>query len=66
VQIDQDFIQRFFGTGNVEISSGLANKAEIQIDEIPQVNKVKEIIDEYRRQHPRQENNKEACIFIEG
>ena len=51
VQINQQFLQRIFGTGTIEISSAATSEAEIKIDGIPAAYQVKRFIDEYRRTH---------------
>jgi len=51
VQINQRFMQRILNTGHVEISSAATAESEISIDGIPNPNKVKKLIDEYRREH---------------
>jgi uncharacterized membrane protein YdbT with pleckstrin-like domain len=53
VQINQRLLQRIFFSGEVEVSSAASSEAEIQIDGIPNPYKVKKIIDEHRRHHPK-------------
>ncbi|RKZ90470.1 MAG: PH domain-containing protein [Candidatus Parabeggiatoa sp. nov. 1] len=50
VQINQRFLQRFFGTGTVELSCSGTDKTEIKIDGIPQAYEVEKIICGYRHQ----------------
>jgi uncharacterized membrane protein YdbT with pleckstrin-like domain len=49
VQIEQMFLQRLLGVGNVGISSSGQSGFEIAVDGIPSPGKVKRIIDENRR-----------------
>ncbi len=49
VEINQLFLQRLLGTGDVEVSSAASGDAEIIINGIPSAYQVKKIIDEHRR-----------------
>ena len=49
MQIDQRFMQRILNTCHVEICSAATSESEIRIDGIPYPDKVKKLIDEYRR-----------------
>jgi len=48
VEIEQGFIQRILGTGSIGISSAGQDDIEIQVKDIPNPYKVKELIDLYR------------------
>lgn len=53
VQVWQTPCQRVFNTGNIGISSAGQSEVEIQVNGIPNPEKVREIIDNYRLQeHP--------------
>lgn len=49
VQLDQTFFQRIFGVGKVGISSSGQSGLEISVAGIPEPDKVKALIDQYRR-----------------
>ncbi len=57
VQINQRFMQRLLGTGQVEIASAASAEAEIRIDGIPSAYDVKNIIDEHRRKAKEEKND---------
>lgn len=48
VRVEQAFLQRIFGVGQVEISSSGQSGIEIQVAGIPNPDQVREIIDDYR------------------
>lgn len=50
VQISQSLFQRMFGVGTIGISSAGQAGVEIAVQGIPEPQKVKEIIDQHRRQ----------------
>ncbi|MEM8835281.1 MAG: PH domain-containing protein [Planctomycetota bacterium] len=48
VQIDQTFADRIFGVGKMGISSSGQSGIEVQVDNLPHPDKLKEIVDLYR------------------
>ena len=50
VQINQNLFQRIFGVGTIGISSAGQSGIEISVAGLPKPQKIKEIIDQYRRQ----------------
>ena len=55
VQVLQTPCQRVFNTGNIGISSAGQSGIEIQVDGIPEPEKIQEIIDNYRLQEHHNE-----------
>ena len=49
IQVKQSFFQRIMGVGDVGISSAGQSGVEIEVKGIPDPDRVKEIIDQYRR-----------------
>ena len=49
VQLNQPFFQRIFGVGTVGISSAGQSEIEIKVSGIPDPDRVKALIDKYRR-----------------
>jgi len=49
VQLDQTFFQRIFDVGKIGISSAGQADLEISVTGIPQPERVKDLIDRYRR-----------------
>ncbi len=49
VQLDQTFFQRIFGVGTIGISSAGQSGLEILVAGIPEPDRVKALIDQYRR-----------------
>ena len=50
VQVSQGIFQRMFGVGSIGISSAGQSGVEIGVDGVPNPQKVKSLIDQYRRQ----------------
>ena len=50
VQLNQSFFQRIFGVGTIGVSSAGQNEIEIKVAGIPDPERVKTLIDKYRRQ----------------
>jgi uncharacterized membrane protein YdbT with pleckstrin-like domain len=48
IQVDQSFVERIFGVGKVGISSSGQDGIEIEVRDLPNPDRVKEIIDLYR------------------
>ncbi len=49
VQLNQSFFQRIFGVGKIGISSAGQSEVEINVSGIPDPDRVKMLIDKYRR-----------------
>lgn len=49
IQVRQTFLQRVLGVGSVTISTAAENEDEVSMDDVPRPDKVREVIDLYRR-----------------